>query len=182
MSEGTLSGVAKASWGWLLAVGVAYILFGFIAMGHPMIATWVIDFTLSFILILGGIISVIAAFSSGDWKRFLFIFISGVLYIIVGGFLLKNPLAGVLTLTLLLAAFLLVEGVFKIIHAFQTKAEPNWIWTLISGAAAVILGVMIWSRFPQSGAFIIGLLVGIYFLINGFSMVMISLALKNSSS
>lgn len=182
MSEMTLPDGVNASWGWLLAVGIAYILFGFVAMGHPMIATWVIDFTLGFILIIGGILSVAAAFFSGDWKRFLFIFISGVLYIIVGAFIINNPLAGVLTLTLLLAAFLLVEGFFKVIHAFQMKPEANWIWLLISGVASVILGVMIWTGFPQSGAFVIGLLVGIYFLINGISMVMISLALKNGSS
>ncbi len=180
MSEMTLPGSAKSSWGWLLALGIAYLIFGFVVMGHPVIATWVIDFTLGFILIIGGITSVVAAFFAGDWKRFLFIFISGVLYIIVGGLIIKNPFAGVLTLTLLLAAFLLVEGVFKVIHAFQMKPEANWIWLLVSGAASVILGLMIWTGFPQSGVFVIGLLVGIYLLIDGISMVMISLALKNS--
>ena len=86
---------------------------------------------------------------------------------------------GVLTLTILLAAFLLVEGFFKIIHAFQMKPAPNWMWLLVSGVASVILGVMIWGEFPESSAFIIGLLVGIYFLINGLTMVMFSFALKS---
>jgi uncharacterized membrane protein HdeD (DUF308 family) len=59
------------------------------------------------------------------------------------------------------------------------KPAPNWIWLLVSGVASVILGVMIWGEFPESSAFIIGLLVGIYFLINGITMVMFSLALKS---
>ena len=59
------------------------------------------------------------------------------------------------------------------------KPAPNWIWLLVSGVASVILGVMIWGGFPQSSSFVIGLLVGIYFLINGITMVMFSIAVKN---
>jgi uncharacterized membrane protein HdeD (DUF308 family) len=125
------------------------------------------------------VISIIGAFFTGDWKRLLLILLSGILYVIIGVLLLKNPMQGVLTLTILLAAFLLVEGFFKIIHAIQMKPAPNWIWLLVSGVASVILGIMIWGEFPESSAFIIGLLVGIYFLINGLTMVMFSFALKS---
>jgi uncharacterized membrane protein HdeD (DUF308 family) len=168
----------RRSWGWLLALGIAYVIMGLVIAGSPMAATIAVDILIGFVLIIGGVISIIGAFFTGDWKRFLLVLLSGILYLVVGVLLLKNPMAGVLTLTLLLAAFLLVEGFFKIIHAFQMKPAPNWVWLLVSGAASVILGVMIWGQFPQSGAFIIGLLVGIYFLINGITMVMFSFALK----
>jgi len=168
----------RRSWGWLLALGIAYVIMGLVIAGSPMAATIAVDILIGFVLIIGGVISIIGAFFTGDWKRFLLVLLSGILYLVVGVLLLKNPMAGVLTLTLLLAAFLLVEGFFKIIHAFQMKPAPNWVWLLVSGAASVILGVMIWGQFPESGAFIIGLLVGIYFLINGITMVMFSFALK----
>ncbi len=168
----------RRSWGWLLALGIAYVIMGLVIAGSPMAATIAVDILIGFVLIIGGVISIIGAFFTGDWKRFLLVLLSGILYLVVGVLLLKNPMAGVLTLTLLLAAFLLVEGFFKIIHAFQMKPAPNWVWLLVSGVASVILGVMIWGQFPQSGAFIIGLLVGIYFLINGIAMVMFSFALK----
>ena len=168
----------RRSWGWLLALGIAYVIMGLVIAGSPMAATIAVDILIGFVLIIGGVISIIGAFFTGDWKRFLLVLLSGILYLVVGVLLLKNPMAGVLTLTLLLAAFLLVEGFFKIIHAFQMKPAPNWVWLLVSGAASVILWVMIWGQFPQSGAFIIGLLVGIYFLINGITMVMFSFALK----
>jgi uncharacterized membrane protein HdeD (DUF308 family) len=168
----------RRSWGWLLALGIAYVIMGLVIAGSPMAATIAVDILIGFVLIIGGVVSIIGAFFTGDWKRFLLVLLSGILYLVVGVLLLKNPMAGVLTLTLLLAAFLLVEGFFKIIHAFQMKPAPNWVWLLVSGAASVILGVMIWGQFPQSGAFIIGLLVGIYFLINGITMVMFSFALK----
>jgi uncharacterized membrane protein HdeD (DUF308 family) len=169
----------RRSWGWLLALGIAYIIMGLVIAGSPMAATLAVEVLIGFVLIIGGVISIIGAFFTGDWKRLLLILLSGILYLIVGVLLLKNPIQGVLTLTLLLAAFLLVEGFFKIIHSFQMKPAPNWIWLLVSGVASVILGVMIWGEFPESSAFIIGLLVGIYFLINGITMVMFSLALKS---
>jgi uncharacterized membrane protein HdeD (DUF308 family) len=169
----------KENWGWLLALGIAYIIMGLVITGSPIAATLAVEILIGFVLIIGGIISIIGAFFSGNWKRLLLILLSGILYLVVGVLLLKNPLQGVLTLTILLAAFLLVEGIFKVIHAFQMKPAPNWIWLLVSGVASVILGVMIWGGFPQSSSFVIGLLVGIYFLINGITMVMFSFAVKN---
>ena len=169
----------RENWGWLLAMGIAYIIMGLVITGSPMAATLAVDILLGFVLIIGGIISIIGAFFSGNWKRLLLILLSGILYLVVGVLLLKNPMQGVLTLTILLAAFLLVEGFFKIIHAFQMKPAPNWVWLLVSGVASVILGVMVWGGFPQSSTFIIGLLVGIYFLINGITMVMFSFAIKS---
>ncbi|HML94057.1 MAG TPA: DUF308 domain-containing protein [Thermodesulfobacteriota bacterium] len=168
----------KGSWGWLLTLGIIYVIMGFFIIGMPGAATLALELLLGIVLIVGGIISVGGSFLAGDWKRFLFIFLSGVLYIIVGVLLLKNPIAGVLTLTLLLAAFLLVEGFFKIIHAFQLRPLPSWIWLFVSGAASVILGIMVWAGFPETSTFILGLLVGIAFLMNGLSMVMVAFALK----
>jgi len=168
----------RQNWGWLLALGIAYIIMGLVITGSPMAATIAVEILIGFVLIIGGVISIIGAFFTGDWKKLLLILLSGILYVIVGVLLLKNPMQGVLTLTILLAAFLLVEGFFKIIHAFQMKPAPNWVWLLVSGVASVILGIMIWGEFPESSAFIIGLLVGIYFLINGITMVMFSFALK----
>lgn len=168
----------KGSWGWLLTLGIIYVIMGFFIIGRPGAATLAIELFIGVVLIIGGLISVGGSFLAGDWKRFLFIFLSGILYIIVGGLLLKNPIAGALTLTLLLAAFLLVEGFFKIIHAFQLRPLANWVWLLVSGVASVILGIMIWGGYPETSAFILGLLVGLAFLMNGISMVMVAFALK----
>ena len=178
MSGTNIAEALKQNWWWLLAMGIVYVIAGFVAVGHPVVSSFAVNLVLGVILIVGGIISVIGSFFSGDWKRFLFVLISGVLYLIVGYLLLKHPVSGVVTLTLLLGAFLFVEGVFKIIHAFQMKPAANWGWLLISGLASLILGILIYSEFPSSSAYILGLLVGIYFLLNGFSMIMFSFAVK----
>jgi len=172
----------KASRGWLLVLGIAYVILGWVAIGYPMAATIAVEILLGYILLVGGLISVVGSFFSGNWKNFILILLSGILYLIVGFLLVTNLKEGVIALTLLLAAFLLVEGFFKIINAFQMQPARNWGWILASGIASVILGALIWAEFPLSSAFVIGLLVGIYFLINGFSLIMFSFALKDAGS
>lgn len=168
--------------GWLLVLGIAYVIVGWVAIGYPMAATIAIELLIGYMLLVAGVISVIGAFFSGNWKNLVLILLSGILYLIVGFLLVTNLKEGIIALTLLLAAFLLVEGFFKIINAFQVKPAKNWIWILVSGVASVILGIMIWGEFPESSAFVIGLLFGIYFLLNGFGLIMFSFALKDSTS
>ena len=178
MSGATVAQGLRQNWWWILVMGIVYTIAGFIAIGHPIVSTFAVGLVIGVILLIGGVVSVVGSFFSGDWKRFLLILISGILYLVVSYLLLKNPLEGIVTLTLLLAAFLLVEGVFKIIHAFHMKPAPNWGWLLISGIASLVLGALIYAEFPYSSTYIVGLLVGIYFLINGFSMIMFSFAVK----
>lgn len=180
MSGDSLAQSLKANRGWLLVLGVVYVILGWVAIGYPMAATIAVEMVLGYMLLAAGIIAVIGSFFTGNWKNLILILLSGILYLFVGFFLVTNMKEGVITLTLLLAAFLLVEGIFKIIHAFQIQTAQNWTWILVSGIASVILAVMIWAEFPQSSVFIIGLLVGIYFLINGFSLIMFSFALKDA--
>ena len=182
MSGTSIAQGLKASRGWLLVLGIAYVIMGWVAIGYPMAATIAVELLVGYLLLFGGVVSVIGSFFSGNLKNFILIFLSGILYLIVGFLLVTNLKEGIIALTLLLAAFLLVEGFFKIITAFQVKPAKNWIWILVSGVASVILGVMIWAEFPESSAFILGLLVGIYFLINGLGLIMFSFALKDQQS
>lgn len=181
MSGTSIAQELKAHRGWLLVLGIAYVIVGWIAIGYPMAATIAIQLLIGYILLVSGVISVIGAFFSGNWKNFILILLSGILYLIVGFLLVTNLRQGIIALTLLLAAFLLVEGFFKIINAYQLKPAKNWVWILVSGIASVILGVMIWAEFPQSSAFVIGLLFGIYFLLNGLGLIMFSFALKDQN-
>ncbi len=181
MSGTSIAQGLKAHRGWLLVLGIAYVIVGWIAIGYPMAATIAIELLIGYILLVSGVISVIGAFFSGNWKNFILILLSGILYLIVGFLLVTNLKQGIIALTLLLAAFLLVEGFFKIINAYQLKPANNWVWILVSEIASVILGVMIWAEFPQSSAFVIGLLFGIYFLLNGLGLIMFSFALKDQN-
>ena len=169
----------EKGWGWLLALGVVFIILGIVALGSPYALTLAVDLMLGWILIICGIISIVSAFFSGNWGKFLLILLSGIIFVIAGVLLVANPLKGVLTLALILAAFLLVEGIFKIIYAFQMKSTQNWGWVLVSGIISLVLAILIWAQWPAS-IVIIGLLVGFYILFSGISMVMLSIAARSA--
>ncbi len=93
--------------------------------------------------------------------------------------MLTDPLLASATLTLMIAWALLFIGFMRIIAAFQMKGMPGWVWTLIGGIAAIVLGVMIMNRWPVSGLWVIGMFVAIELIFNGWGMVMAALAVRN---
>jgi uncharacterized membrane protein HdeD (DUF308 family) len=166
------------NWGWLLALGILMIIMGVVAIGAPVVATIAVQFMLGWLLVISGIAEGIHAFMAQGWRGFLFELLSAVLYLAVGILLLVNPLGGALALTIVVAVFLIVEGIFKIITAFRVRDHDGWGWLLASGIVSVVLGVLIWAQWPASGLWVIGLLVGIQLLFTGWALVMLALAAK----
>jgi uncharacterized membrane protein HdeD (DUF308 family) len=166
------------NWGWLLALGILMIILGVIAVGAPVVATIAVQFMLGWLLVISGIAEGVHAFMAQGWRGFLFELLSALLYLAVGILLLVNPLEGALALTIVLAVFLIVEGVFKIIMALRVRDHDGWGWLLASGIVSVVLGVLIWAQWPASGLWVIGLLVGIQLLFTGWALVMLALAAK----
>ena len=167
------------SWGWLFTLGICMVVLGIAAICLPIVATLAVEIIVGWLLILGGIIHAINAFSAKQWGGSAMNMLAALLYAVVGVLLLGHPVAGVLTLTLILAAFFLVEGVFKIIMAVQMRSMPNWGWMFASGLIALVLGAMIWIGWPATAAWIIGLLVGIDLIFGGWAMLFIALSAKN---
>jgi uncharacterized membrane protein HdeD (DUF308 family) len=170
--------VLSRNWGWLLALGILMIILGAIAIAAPVAATIAVQFMLGWLLVITGIAEAIHAFMVRGWRGFLLELLSAVLYLGVGILLLVNPLEGALALTIVLAAFLVVEGIFKIIMAMRVRDHDGWGWLLASGILSVILGALIWAQWPASGLWVIGLLVGIQLLFTGWSLVMLALAAR----
>lgn len=168
----------KKEWGWLLALGVGLVLFGATAISMPLVATVGFVTVLGILLLVGGVAQIVSAFHSSEWSGFLLHLLIGILYIVTGFLILENPVEGAAGLTLLLAAFFFISGVFRIVVAMRERF-PSWGWTLLNGAVTVLLGIIIWRQFPVSSLWVIGLLVGIEFLFNGWSWIMLSFALKN---
>jgi uncharacterized membrane protein HdeD (DUF308 family) len=166
------------NWGWLLAVGILMIILGVVAIGAPVVATIAVQFMLGWLLVISGIAEGIHAFMVQGWRGFLFELLSALLYLGVGILLLVNPLEGALALTIVLAVFLLVEGIFKIIMALRVREHRGWGWLLASGIVSLILGALIWAQWPASGLWVIGLLVGIQLLFTGWALVMLALAAR----
>lgn len=175
---GTTMEALSRNWGWLLALGILMIILGVLAIAAPQVATIAVQLMLGWILVISGVAEGIHAFMARGWGGFLLELLSAILYLVVGILLLTNPLEGALALTILLAVFLIVEGIFKIITALGVREHRAWGWLLASGIISVILGLMIWAEWPASGLWVIGLLVGIQLVFTGWALVMLSLAAR----
>jgi uncharacterized membrane protein HdeD (DUF308 family) len=161
-------------WGWYLALGIVLIVLGTIAIGSTFVMTIASVFFFGWLLIIGGVMEVIHAFWHKRWAGFFLDLLTGILYVVAGWMMVTNPAESALLLTLIIAMFLVFEGVFRIVAALAAR-YPHWGWVMFNGIISLILGIMIWRQWPYSGLWVIGLFVGIEMLLNGWSLVMLSL-------
>src|SRR5271166_6448847 len=167
----------RGKWIWLVALGIALIVLGTILLGSPVIATLATVTALGVLILVGGGMEVVGAFWCQEWSGFFLALLSGILGVVVGLMLLGNPIQGGITLTVLLASFLFVGGIFKAVAAIAHRFE-SWGWLLLSGVIDVVLGVLIWRELTISGLTIIGGLVGISLIFRGVSWLMVGFARK----
>lgn len=162
--------------GWFIALGIVMIVVGSAAIIFPYVATVSTKIFLGWFLIIGGIVQAIHAFWVKDWGGFFWQLIVGLLEVFAGLFLLVYPVAGIIALTIYVAAVFIVEGIIKAFLAFQLKPEAGWIWVLIGGIVSILLGAMLWAKLPSSAIWAIGLLVGLNIAMAGWTLLMIALA------
>lgn len=167
----------RGNWIWFVVLGVALLVLGFIALGSVAIASLAAAVAIGMLLLLGGAAEVLGAFWCRGWSGFFLHLLSGVLSIVVGVLFLRAPVDALLALTLLVACFLMVSGIFKIVAAL-TYRFAAWGWSLASGIIDVILGVLIWQELPASALWVIGLFVGINLIFRGFNWIALGLVLR----
>jgi uncharacterized membrane protein HdeD (DUF308 family) len=163
-----------------LWIGGILTILGIIAIALPNVSTIVAETWIALILISAGATKLVYAFQTRDSGGFIWKLLLSILYIATGVMLFVYPLTGVLTLTLLLGSFLLTEGVFELILAFQLRPQQNWTWALGNGIITLILGAMIWFQWPFDAPWLIGTLVGTSVLFTGISRVMLSLNARST--
>ena len=170
----------RAKWGWIVALGVVYLIAGFIALGSVAMATVASVFVVGVMMIVAGVAEVFSAFQIKSWGKFLLWVLLGLLYVVAGFVTFQNPLLAAVLLTLVLGASLVASGIMRIILAFSMKREAPWIWVALSGVITVLLGVLILARWPVSSLYILGLFLGIDLIMAGASWVGIGLGLRRA--
>ncbi|HSG89910.1 MAG TPA: DUF308 domain-containing protein [Pseudomonadales bacterium] len=156
--------------------GLVLILLGVTAIVLPLAAALAINMLLGVLLLAGGAVMGVQAIRSMGAARFWWHLGLAVLYAVMGVLLLVDPLSGVVTLTLLLAALLLFEGAVKIALALPMRGIDGWLWLLFSGVLTALLGGLILSGLPGSAAWALGLIFGINLLFTGVSLVSLATA------
>jgi uncharacterized membrane protein HdeD (DUF308 family) len=164
--------------GWFIALGVALIILGVLAIALPVAATLTVEIFIGWLLLFGGGFQLVHLLRSQSWRGAVLQILASVLYLGTGLLLLLYPLTGALTLTLVLGTFFLIEGSLKVIMAFRVRPTPRWGWLLFNGILSLALGWMIWIHWPATAAWAIGLLFGIDLIFSGWSMVMLVMSIR----
>jgi uncharacterized membrane protein HdeD (DUF308 family) len=165
-------------WGWFLALGIVLIVLGTFALAAPWTVTLTTATFIGVLLILGGVSQAVGAFWARHWSGFFVHLLEGILYLVVGVLAVNQPLRFGAGLTLILAMFLMVGGLFRVIAALSARF-PSWGWLVLNGAITFLLGLMIFEQWPTSSLWVIGVFVGIEMIFCGWSWVMLGFALRS---
>jgi uncharacterized membrane protein HdeD (DUF308 family) len=167
----------RRNWGLLLALGIAELLLGLIALGVVGVVTLASVLFFAWLLILSGVFHLIRAFRTRGWEGVTLHLLIGILQAAVGVLLLANPAAGAASLTLLLAVLFIVSGLFRIGFAVMTRIH-GWGWQVLSGLVAFLLGMLISAGWPASSVWVIGTFIGIDLIFGGWAFIMLALAAR----
>jgi uncharacterized membrane protein HdeD (DUF308 family) len=171
----------RAKWGWILALGIVYLITGIVALGSVVMATAASVFVVGIMMLISGIAEVINAFQIKTWGRFLLWILLGALYIVAGFVTFQNPLLAAVFLTLMLGAVLVASGIMRIILAFSMREGSAWLWVVLSGVVTLLLGGIILAHWPVSSLYVLGVFLGVDLVIAGMSWILISLGLKTAT-
>ena len=186
-SNPTLSDMQRAvrdtvrlHWQLFLAQGVIMLILGVLAIIWPGISTIAVDIYVGWLFLLSGIVGIFTMFLARDVQAFLWMLLTAALSLFVGIVLLWHPVEGAVSLTLVLIALFIVEGIFQIAASlsYRNVFPESWGWMLASGIADLILAALIIKGWPSTAAWALGLIVGINLITSGAAIVMVALAGK----
>jgi uncharacterized membrane protein HdeD (DUF308 family) len=169
----------RKNWWLMLLMGIAIVLIGTFAVIWACTATIATIFLFGVLLCVGGVLQIIEAFYARGWGGFFLSVLFGILYVIVGLLIIEHPVAAAAGLTLMIGAALIVGGLVRIVIAVLERFS-HWGWVLLNGIITLVLGIMIWRRWPEDTLWIIGLFVGIEMIFCGWTWVMLALALRSA--
>lgn len=171
----------RAHWRLFLFQGVVMIILGGLAVAEPFVATIAVDIYVGWLFLISGIVGLIAMFSARDVPAFLWTLLTAALSLAVGVMLIWKPIEGAVSLTIVLTALFIAEGIFQIVASFTYRdvVPGSWGWMLASGIADLILAAIIVFSWPVSAGWFPGLLVGVNLLTSGIAVVVVAIEGRN---
>jgi uncharacterized membrane protein HdeD (DUF308 family) len=158
--------IADSRW-WLYAVGFLLIVSGLSAVAFPLFASLAVEAVVGWAFVLGGVAQLLYALRAKGWGGLAWQILLGAVFMVGGFTLIANPVAGMISLTLVIIATFMAGGIFKILIGFRLRPLDGWGWFVLLGILSLIIGLLIWNNLPSSAAWSLGLLVGIDFISAG---------------
>jgi uncharacterized membrane protein HdeD (DUF308 family) len=171
----------RTNWKLFLIEGIVLVILGAAAIIVPPVATLTVTFFIGWLLLFSGIAGLFTTFSMRPMPGFWWSLLSAVIGIAAGLVLLFSPATGAVSLTIVLVAFFILEGIASIMFALEHRRElpGSWIMMLLSGIVDLVLGGMIFLGLPSSATWAIGLLVGINMIFGGTALIAMALQARN---
>lgn len=158
-------------WGWIV------LIVGILAVVSPLVAGKTVAVMVAILLVIAGVSHLIHAFQGGGFWTGMF----GAVAAIAGLVMLGRPLLGLASLTMVLIAYFLAMGIAEVIAAFQVRPAQGWGFLLFNGIISIVLALAIWNQWPLSGAWAIGVLVGIQLIFSGLTMITVGAVIKDAA-
>lgn len=178
--ESTVFGEVSRNWGWILALGIVFIILGLIGLSMLFALTMASVFFFGILILLGGVVQLVDAWKCKGWKGILWHLLMAILYIVCGVVVIVNPLGASMILTMMLAGVLIAVGLIRIGMAIQMRRHGSWVWPLLGGIVTILLGAIILGQWPISGLWVIGLFVAVELIVNGWSYIFVALAARKA--
>jgi uncharacterized membrane protein HdeD (DUF308 family) len=178
--QSAMSAAVREHWKAFLFEGILLVILGLAAIILPPLAGLAVTIFLGWMFLVSGIAGLAATFWARQMPGFWWSLISAALAVLAGLVLLARPMQGVLTLTIVVGAYFLAEGVATIMYALEHRRElsERWSWMLFAGLLDILIAAMIIAGLPGSAEWAIGLLVGINLLFGGSSLIGVALAAR----
>ena len=170
----------QRNWGWLLGLGILFVVLGFIGLGMTVGLTLVSIVFMGALFIVAGVAQIVDVFKSHHWKGIVGHALIAVLYILGGALIIHDPVLASAVITALIAWILIIIGVTRLIMAIVLRHTSGWGWLLFAGLCAIVLGVLIFMQWPYSALWIIGMFIAIELIVNGWTYIFIALGMRNS--
>ena len=182
--QSEMNAAVKAHWKAFLFEGIVLALLGLAAMIVPPLASLAVTIFLGWMFLISGIAGLVVSYWAREMPGFWWSLISAALAVLAGGILLARPMQAMLTLTIVVGAYFLAEGVTTIMYALEHRRElsERWSWMLIAGAMDIIIAGLIVAGLPGSAEWAIGLLAGINLLFGGATLIGVALASRNAKT
>ncbi|MBR1272861.1 HdeD family acid-resistance protein [Bradyrhizobium sp. AUGA SZCCT0222] len=180
--QSDMGAAVKAHWKAFLFEGILLAVLGLAAMIVPPLASLAVAIFLGWMFLISGIAGLVVTYWARQMPGFWWSLFSAALAVLAGLVLLARPMQGVLTLTIIVGAYFLIEGVTTIMYALEHRRELSgrWSWLLVSGLMDILISFLIISGLPGSAEWAIGLLVGINLVLGGASLVGMALAARKA--
>lgn len=169
---------ARKNAGRTIFAGVLSVIAGILCMAHPVMGGLSVTLVIGFMMIVGGIARVFGIFSADSFGQGVLALFGGVLTLLAGLVTVAMPGLGLVTLTIILAFWLLADGIAGIVLALRHKPGHGWGWILVGSILCAVLGCMLLAHWPWSGLVAVGTLVGIQMVVSGAVMISIGSAVR----